>query len=304
MKENLLKKPYPFLYEGNVNRIKVAGFVFLFVFLFLFIFKPFHIEEIKEFSPLGGSFIFGITSAAVCFVGVSLLVKLYPHYANDQSWNIGRETIFMLAILFSVSVANFIIGSTICIIPGEDLTTLQLAGLSITRTYSVGFFPVMIITFVNYTVLLKRNLAKVEKHQFAINDNEPDVIVEAHKNILITSSTNNNDIEINLDELLYVMSDGNYVEFHLLKDEKEVREIRRNTMNNISKQLKSYPFIFKTHRAFMVNLGKIKESKGNAQGYQLRLEGSNTWIPVSRGNLAAFDKIVNANNVLLEQYSL
>ena len=301
---NFLKKPYPFLYEGLVNRLKVAGFVLFFVFLFLYVFQPFQIEDIVEFTPMQASLIFGVTSGMICFFGVSLMVRLYPDFANDQTWNIGRETVFMLSILFLISLANFIIGSTICIYPGEDLTTLGLAWVSLTRTYSVGFFPVMIITFVNYTILLKRNISNVQKHQFIANDKEPEIIVEVPKEISITSSTNNNDIDINMDELLYIMSDGNYVEFHLLQDNQEVREIRRNTMNNVSKQLKDYSFLFRTHRAFIVNLDKVKESKGNAQGYQLKLEGSNTWIPVSRGNLAAFDKIVNTNNVLLEQYSV
>ena len=161
----------------------------------------------------------------------------------------------------------------------------------------------MIITFVNYTVMLKRNLAGAQNHRFAVNDNEPEVMVESPVLLNITSSANNNDIEIDLDKLLYIMADGNYIEFHMILNGKETRAIRRNTMSNVDEQLKDYPFIFRTHRAFMVNLNHITESKGNAQGYQLKLDGTETWIPVSRGNLAAFDEMVNDNSKLVEQYS-
>lgn len=301
---SIFRKPYPFLYEEPLNRLKVAGFVLLFVFLFLYIFQPFNINEIKGFGLLSCALIYAAASAAVCYLGASLLVRLYPKQANDQAWNIGRECSMMIVMLGLIGIVNYLIGLSLGLYPEQGLSYQELAWVSFSRTFSVGFFPVLIITFVNYTIQLKRNLAGVEKHAFVLHDHQPEVLIKSPAIVNISSSAKNNDIELDLEDLMYIMSDGNYVEFHFLENSREVREIRRNTITNVANQLKDYSFIFRTHRAFMVNLTKIKASKGNAQGYQLKLEGSDFWIPVSRGNLEAFDKIINVNNVLVEQYSV
>jgi DNA-binding LytR/AlgR family response regulator len=67
--------------------------------------------------------------------------------------------------------------------------------------------------------------------------------------------------------------------------------IIRNSISEIEQQLAGIPYFMRTHRAFIVNLGKVISKNGNSLGYQLKLKGSNHIIPVSRQNTQIFDEL-------------
>jgi DNA-binding LytR/AlgR family response regulator len=81
------------------------------------------------------------------------------------------------------------------------------------------------------------------------------------------------------------------VVFHLIREEKTSRVIIRNSIREIEQQLAGITYFMRTHRAFIVNLGKVISKNGNSLGYQLKLEGSNHTIPVSRQNTQIFDEL-------------
>ena len=62
------------------------------------------------------------------------------------------------------------------------------------------------------------------------------------------------------------------------------------TIRELESQLANLPWIFKTHRSYLVNLNKISAVSGNAQGYQLSLQQYSATVPVSRGQLKKFDE--------------
>jgi DNA-binding LytR/AlgR family response regulator len=48
----------------------------------------------------------------------------------------------------------------------------------------------------------------------------------------------------------------------------------------------------RTHRAFIVNVKKVSSKKGNSLGYQLKFNGVDEGIPVSRQNVRRFDELI------------
>jgi DNA-binding LytR/AlgR family response regulator len=60
----------------------------------------------------------------------------------------------------------------------------------------------------------------------------------------------------------------------------------------VEQQLAQIPFFVRTHRAFIVNLKKIKSKKGNSLGFRLRLRGTDSEIPVSRNNTRNFSELM------------
>ena len=290
-----LKNPYPFLLQERKIRLQLALFVFIFIFLFLIIFQPFNLKTVIEIPITAAATIYALTSAVVAFLSVSTLVKVYPDFANEKEWNIGREILMMLGCLVFISLANFFLGLVIELHAAVNYTLMNQLADDFLHTFAIGFFPIMIITFINYTVLLKRNLSHVEKHNLSLRERRPELIIEVPTHLEITSVTNNNDITLKLEDLYYIVADGNYVEFHFTKNGELIREIKRNTLNNIEAQLKNYPILFRSHRTYIVNLEKIDKSSGNAQGYQLHLKGLKQMIPVSRAKLKDFDQIMQAN---------
>ncbi|WP_089734667.1 LytTR family transcriptional regulator DNA-binding domain-containing protein [Chryseobacterium jejuense] len=55
----------------------------------------------------------------------------------------------------------------------------------------------------------------------------------------------------------------------------------RISLSNILAQVQT-PTIKRCHRSYIINLGKVKNIKGNAQGYKLTLPEIDFDIPVSR----------------------
>jgi hypothetical protein len=293
-----LKKPYPNLYESLKVRIKVALFIAVFVFLFLVVFKPFDIDRLIKVDLYLGALFYGLLSGAVTFLSSGLLIRLFPDYFADSGWTIGKEILMMTVLLLLVSIGNGILGYYIELCPpGQEKSIWVSIYSDIIRTYSVGIFPVSILTAISYSVFLKRNLANAiaNNKQFEARiENETPAEPEPDPIITIISQANNNDFSFRLNDLLFVMADGNYVEFHLESEDTVKREIRRNTLSHIESQLSEYQFLFRSHRAYLVNLKKVVHSSGNAQGYALKLVKTDHAVPVSRRNLTRFDELIQS----------
>ncbi len=95
---------------------------------------------------------------------------------------------------------------------------------------------------------------------------------------------------LDLSELLCIKSDGNYLDFYLRTSEGYERVIKRLTLQSAADQLIDFPFILRTHRAFLVNLHHVIGVKGNAQGYQLSVKDLDFEVPVSRKHIHSFDQ--------------
>jgi DNA-binding LytR/AlgR family response regulator len=93
-------------------------------------------------------------------------------------------------------------------------------------------------------------------------------------------------------QFIYAESDGNYVTFHLDIQGKTREVMIRNSISNIEQQLSGLPFCIRTHRAFIINTGKVTSRRGNTLGYRLKLAGADEEIPVSRQNIKSFDDLL------------
>ena len=292
-----LKKPYPFLFESLTSSVRVSNFILIFTFLFLVVFKPFDLADVISVNFYFGALLYGIVSGATAFLTGGFLVRFFPTYFTDKGWTIGKEMLSLNVMLLSVSLANGILGYYIELCPiGEVRSIWSSLYDNLKHTYAVGVFPVLILTTISYIVLLRRNLAKVDEINLQIDTRQENETPSEYHNQIVTiqSSANNNDFSFCLNDLLFVMSDGNYVEFHVEDEGNVRREIRRNTLSNIESQLETYKFLFRSHRAYLVNLTKVVKSSGNAQGYELKFAKSDHTVPVSRRNLSRFDELINS----------
>jgi DNA-binding LytR/AlgR family response regulator len=89
-------------------------------------------------------------------------------------------------------------------------------------------------------------------------------------------------------QFIYAESESNYVIFYFLQDNIVQKEIIRNTISNVEEQLSHIPWFVRTHRAFIVNLKKVEQAKGNSLGFRIKLTGIDSEIPVSRSNTNDF----------------
>ena len=190
-------------------------------------------------------------------------------------------------------MVNFLFSYTFKIHDFTGSSFFQSLQQDLIYTYSIGFFPVVIVTLIGFYIRLKRNLAAAEELNKRID--RPELKEEPQDiRLRIPSNAKSEDLEINLEELIFVMADGNYVEFHLHNEGQVDRKIIRNTMRNVADHLDEFDFLFRSHRAYIVNLNYIQESSGNAQGYQLKMRNTDVILPVSRANLAEFKEAIES----------
>ncbi len=88
---------------------------------------------------------------------------------------------------------------------------------------------------------------------------------------------------VNREKLVFIESRGNYLEIHLRKSDGETAKLtKRGRLHQVETDLEDYIEFFRCHRAFIVNLNKTKQIKGNSKNARLILDDKIKEIPVSR----------------------
>ncbi|EAQ43238.1 LytTR family transcriptional regulator DNA-binding domain-containing protein [Polaribacter sp. MED152] len=126
------------------------------------------------------------------------------------------------------------------------------------KFYQSGLFISLIIVIILllgliYYINKKRTIEKeflvIQEELDLLKSNKEDVVKE-QKFLKLKSNA-----IINVADILYVKSDGHYVEYYLVN--KERPEIDRNTLTEVTKELPSDTFV-RMHRSYIVNIYKIK----------------------------------------------
>jgi len=114
------------------------------------------------------------------------------------------------------------------------------------------------------------------------------------KMITLNGSSRKDSLALFPQELLYIESNGNYVQIYYVINEKVMKKSFLATLLKMEETLKDFPFLVRCHRAFIVNLCRIE----NIIGSKIRLETSTTEIPISRTYKAIVKKRINSINRL------
>jgi hypothetical protein len=276
---------YPQTY---ILRHPLAGalIISLFVFGFTSLYKPFNVHATKVLS-------FETTMAIYSFLpGIFLYIvlrtlKAFEYFSNEKKWTVFREIISVLLILLVLGLAIYFLGFLIESEPSANRWRVSTLLNSLGSAFLIGIIPLTFFIAVNYRYLFAP----------VISSNETDTPSNESENVVsedliqISSQLKKEDLSFYPGEFLYAESDGNYVIFHLLKDNVLKKESIRNSINSISQQLSGVPYFFRTHRAFLVNLKKVKSKQGNSLGYVIKLTGTDIRLPVSRTNTSDFNRL-------------
>ncbi len=271
-------KPYP-NDDTIVTRIKRAAIFGLFIAVFLAAFKPFGFDEVSGWLLYKLCLGFGlITFVSIVFLNV-FLPKLIPAFFDNEKWFVYKEIGFTLLNLVFIGFWNamylFLMGySTLEIWP--LIIELQL------NTLTVGIIPIVIYVYYDQAKYFKKYALEAEKMSSQISQHPMDLPEDR----LLVFKNENGEIEYQVpsSQLLFVKSDGNYLELMIKEADKINKQLLRNRIKNVIEDL---PTIFvRCHRSFIVNLEKVRSVDGNARGYELTIANTDIKVPVSR-NLAA-----------------
>ncbi len=269
-----LKAPFPPNFSKKQSFI-TAVFVGLFVGFFLFLFKPFGIDELKtKTSPVGMYIGFGVISfIGMLFVEI-VIPRLFPGFFSESSYTVGKEIMIGALTILVIALSNF---SYVYFLNPPTLSLFSLS-VMLWQTLLVGIFPLTLITLVKYTRLLRSNQKVSSEIQIP-----PSSTVNSELNSLNPIAfTNEIDAQqVDLSDLLYIEAVGNYVNVVTRKEGVLNRNLYRKTLKSIDEEVKS-KYILRCHRSYIVNLERVIEVNGNAQGLKLTLQDGDEVIPVSR----------------------
>lgn len=265
-------------YPVNTSAAQKAGLVVgisLFVFAFLFLFAPFGLVRLdttyRFFVCLG----YGLACALAMAVNYYLVQPSFPTFFDESKWTIGRQIVWIVWILFTISIVNTIYSAWIEVFPFSFSQLL----IYLSYVFLVGIFPISAIVFIDYLRLYRKHAKKAELLHSKLSSHS-----NANKERLTLISDNENErLQLEQEELLYLTSADNYVEIVYRLESGLQKNLLRGTLKGFEQQLQQPGSdIIRCHRSYIVNLSQIINISGNAQGYSLQLRGTDTSIPVSR----------------------
>lgn len=276
-----LNTTYP---QNYIIKKPVLGAFILFVFSlgFTLLYHPLNSHKSIYFEFELTMLFYTLTASFFAWLSIVLLKKI-PFLSSIKDWTLLKELISIYLVLQVIGIVIFLVAFLVEGPAPNSRWNLLTFFNSCKYSFLIYIFPFAFFTAINYRFTRLNFVASVNQYK---NDLEQELVIN------ISSSLKKESLSFYANDLLFATSDGNYVFFYLSKNNKIQKVSIRNSISNIEDQLKQIPFYFRCHRAFIVNLNKIKSKRGNAWGYTLRLENCEEKIPVSRKNIKPFDSLI------------
>ncbi|HWW43290.1 LytTR family DNA-binding domain-containing protein [Pedobacter sp.] len=278
--KNFLQQPYPF----PDKQVKVAVLVGLGIGLLMFLLKPFGLSNISVKYDHLFSAGYGLVSFLVLLFNGLVVLRLF----SDLRWTIFRQICWSCWSLFCLGLANYVY-TFVCI----GRLHFTMAGLVVFQLYTliIGSIPVTFLVLIrqNRMLRLNRKSAEVLNDHFLLTEPVKDVPGD----IVLTAENGKTELNIQVSDLAFIESDGNYIQVYRRKDGLIAPVTIRNSIVKAEAELGNHAQLMRCHRAFIVNTDFIEHVKGNAQGYRLGIKGSDREVYVSRQYTKLIKQVVN-----------
>jgi hypothetical protein len=279
-----LNYSYP---QNYVLRNPFTGTLIIAIFTFGFtsLYKPFNVHPTRVLNFETTMAIYSFLSGIFMYLAIKTM-KAVKYFSNEKEWTIFKEIIAVLVTSFVLGLAIYFLGFLIESDPSANRWNISTFLNSLGSAFLTGIIPLIFFSAINYRYLFTPVISYNEKNtETGLGKLPPEDLIQ------ISSQLKKEDLSFYPSEFLYAESDGNYVIFYLIRDNLVKKEIIRNSINSIEQQLSHIPYFFRTHRAFIVNLKKVRSKQGNTLGYIIRLTGPDIKLPVSRNNTGNFNRL-------------
>lgn len=273
-----------FLRISRVFRVPVASpgqsvkkFIWVMIFGltcigFILLFNPFDIAEyayllkIKLLLILQG-LVFSLSIIFMDWVIPSLIPQIF------KKWTVWKALLwYMLVVTFS-SFVNFLYKSY-----WNDFSDLELVEFfNVMYSTSVIGIPIAMIFWSVYLFFEKGQITKlIESKDFLIK------------------MKNDQDFKIDLNNILYINSNDNYVNIHYLQNQTKQKAIFRTTLKHLEYQI-VHPLspIVRCHRKFLINKNQFNVEKASSRSMILTLKDFEDRIKVSSKYVNSIKRILS-----------
>ena len=135
--------------------------------------------------------------------------------------------------------------------------------------------------------------SKVQSLEAAMNQPK-EALDEQPSDSLTLTGTTSEKIALNISDLLFIETVGNYVKVCHLRNGQVRTDMLRATSKQMEDDLHNYPMIVRCHRAFLVNLAQVEQIVSKSGSMQLIIKHSHESIPVSRSNVSQIKEVINS----------
>lgn len=289
---DFLQKPYPSVIEDGFKKPNLINLLIsVVVVAFLYLFKPTNLfYSIKINFTFLNCLMFGGITLATASVFTNILPQVFKDFFHYKNWTVGKEIVFIIALLLSISTLNFLISWWVF----YESTSFKVSFYfqALLNTFAISIFPVFMAISINLITSQKKAIQSSITVNSNINKQKKGLLKKQDK-IIINGYGKFESLELQASQLVFIESSGNYSDIYYLNDKLSLNKITfRITLHEIENQLANLPSFFRSHRSYILNINKVINSKGNAQGYQLTLEGvDDKQIPVSRAKISSFNSL-------------
>jgi hypothetical protein len=269
MIKEYLNQPYP----KAIYRWKIVISISIFIGLFMLVFQPFGFSEYKGNKTIIGAG-FGLVTLVTLIFDLSIIKLFFKNWFDKKEWTVKKQIIWQIWILFTIGVANSIYASCL-----NWSWSFYIFLFFQGYTVAIGIIPIVVVTVIQQNRLLTENLKSAQEFN---NSLHPKDEMPGSEIVSLLADNEKDRFELELSQLLYIESSGNYIEVFYTKDKLLKSILLRSTLKRTELQLEQHSAVLKCHRAFLINVNKITHVKGNSQGLRLALKYTDTEIPVSR----------------------
>ena len=210
---------------------------------------------------------------------------------NERQWTFGKEALHLSILLMLIGIGSFLIRDIIYDNPDNWSTSYFLEEMR--NTFLVGVLLLAFLLPLNLERLLIKYKSAAGRLMIPSLD-KPSV-----KNYVVDIKTPiaSESFELGLSDFIFAKADGNYMEIYSQKEKDAIeKKLVRLSLKEMEKQLAEFPFVFKTHRSYLVNIQNVMDVAGNAQGYLLFFRIGGVQAPVSRSRISRFNALFTEIN--------
>lgn len=195
---------------------------------------------------------------------------------KEENWTVAKHLLYLLINFTLAIVACYLYHSWFFEI---KLRWARLIGFSVLNS-TIVVFPLTAYVMISYIRLLKKYQTGAARFN-AQNTIKKDASIPVGQPLKLADEQGKIQLELPPGTVFFLQSSLNYVEVYYQAEGQLKKELIRNSFQKIEAQLTSASFL-RCHRSYIVNLQKVKEVSGNAQGYKLHLDAPDLIVPVSR----------------------
>lgn len=278
---SMLNNPYP-IPDKSKYAIISSLILGLTAYLFVIVFQPFGTDLWNHPHKYLLLSVYGLITSLVL---ITEFFAFSGRLKDEKNWTVKKELIKYAIIFIVCSLLSY--AYNMILFPRPFVLIDFLYMFFIVFSISILIFSNYIL--INYFILSRKYSEKTtlnnpnflpEKN--ALENNEKQIETQL---LRFLSENQKDEFSIPLNDFLFAETADNYLKIHFINDRGSTSKMIRNTLSKTIKNIEG-EFIKRCHRSYIINLQKVNEIKGNAQGYRLYFEDFEDFIPVSRSYIS------------------